>query len=400
MPVKKKAKPVAVEAPQEKPQVPRDLTLDFLRQMLRIRRLEERSDQAYGQGKIGGFCHLYIGQEAVAVGALAAMRQDDYILTTYRDHGIALVRGISAEAIFAELFGRETGCSKGRGGSMHLFDKNLNFLGGHGIVGAHIPLGTGVAFASKYRGEDRVTLCFFGEGAVNNGAFHEAMNLAALWNLPIIYVCENNRYGMGTAIERASSIIDLHTKADSYGMPHALIDGMDVFAVYGAVKEAVDRARKGEPSFLELRTYRFRGHSMSDPIHSHYRTKEEVELERERDPVKRISAWLQENGVASQEEIRAIDKEVSAEIKTAMETALEAAEPSPRTVYDYVYKSDPYRGTREVPQVAAHAGSEHSGDGAARKDLNGGERGSQSFKGAALRETAAHDGGAGPGSKG
>jgi pyruvate dehydrogenase E1 component alpha subunit len=186
MPVKKKAKPVAVEAPQEKPQVPRDLTLDFLRQMLRIRRLEERSDQAYGQGKIGGFCHLYIGQEAVAVGALAAIRQDDYVLTTYRDHGIALVRGISAEAIFAELFGRETGCSKGRGGSMHLFDKNNNFLGGHGIVGAHIPLGTGVAFASKYRGEDRVTLCFFGEGAVNNGAFHESLNLASLWDLPII----------------------------------------------------------------------------------------------------------------------------------------------------------------------------------------------------------------------
>jgi pyruvate dehydrogenase E1 component alpha subunit len=204
---------------------------------------------------------------------------------------------------------------------------------------------------------------------------------------------------MGTAIERASSIIDLHTKADSYGMPHALIDGMDVFAVYGAVKEAVERARKGEPSFLELRTYRFRGHSMSDPIHSHYRTKEEVELERERHPVKRISAWVQENGIASQEEIRAIDKEISAEIKGAMETAQEAAEPSPQTVYDYVYKNDPYRGTRELPQVAGHAGSEHSDEGAARIDRNGGERGSQSFKGAALKEAASHDG-AGPGSKG
>jgi pyruvate dehydrogenase E1 component alpha subunit len=374
MPVKKKAKPVAVEAPEEKPRLPRDFTVDFLRQMLRIRRLEERSDQAYGQGKIGGFCHLYIGQEAVAVGALAALRDDDYVLTTYRDHGMALVRGISAEAIFAELFGRETGCSKGRGGSMHLFDRGIHFLGGHGIVGAHIPLGTGVAFATKYRGEDRVTLCVFGEGAVNNGGFHEAMNLAALWDLPIVYLCENNRYGMGTAIERASSIVDLHIKADAYGMAHALVDGMDVFAVHDAVQKAVDRARKGEPSFIELRTYRFRGHSMSDPIHSHYRTKEEVELERERDPIKRLSAWLQENGV-TQDEIRSIDREVSAEIKEAMEAALAAAEPAPSTVYEYVYKVDPYREHREVPEVAGH---DHAEPEAA--DPRDGERGSQSLK--------------------
>ena len=308
--------------------------------------MEERCAQAYGQGTIGGFCHLYIGQEAVAVGALAATRPDDYVLTTYRDHGMALARGIRPEQIFAELFGRIGGCSKGRGGSMHLFDKEKNFLGGHGIVGAHIPLGTGTAFASKYRGEDRVTLCFFGEGAVQNGAFHESLNLAALWELPIVYVCENNRYGMGTALERASSLLDLHKRAESYGMTHSLVDGMDVLEVYTQVKKAVDGARKGIPSFLETRTYRFRGHSMSDPIHSHYRTKEEVEGERQNDPVLRLLATLEEMGLANQEEFDAIDREVSAEVKAAMEAAMKSPEPDPATVYNFVYANDPYGGKR------------------------------------------------------
>jgi pyruvate dehydrogenase E1 component alpha subunit len=339
--VKKKPESVAVESTTSEPDVSRELALDLLRQMLRIRRLEERSDQAYGQGKIGGFCHLYIGQEAVAVGAVAATRADDYIVTTYRDHGLALVRGMTAEAVFGELFGREVGCSKGRGGSMHLFDKSNNFLGGHGIVGAHIPLATGAAFASKYRNEDSVTLCFFGDGAVNNGAFHEALNLAALWKLPIVYLCENNRYGMGTAIERVCSVPELHLRGEAYDMHHGLIDGMDVFAVHAGVRKAVDLARKGEPSLLEVRTYRFRGHSMSDPVHGHYRQKEEVDEERERDPVKKLSAFLEENGLATADEIRALDKEVSAEIKTAMDAAFQSPEPPPASVYDHVYRSNP-----------------------------------------------------------
>jgi pyruvate dehydrogenase E1 component alpha subunit len=346
MPVKKKVQAVALEAPKQKPPLTKAQLMGLLRQMLSIRRLEERCAQAYGQGTIGGFCHLYIGQEAVAAGALAATRPDDYVLTTYRDHGMALARGIKAAQIFAELFGRVGGCSKGRGGSMHLFDKERNFLGGHGIVGAHIPLGTGTAFASKYRGEDRVTLCFFGEGAVQNGAFHESLNLAALWELPIVYICENNRYGMGTAVERASSLLDLHKRAESYGMTHSLLDGMDVVEVHTQVRKAVDEARKGVPSFLETRTYRFRGHSMSDPIHSHYRTKEEVEGERQNDPILRFMGVLEEMGMVTQEELDAMDREVSAEIKVALEDALKSPECDPATVYDYVYSSDPYRGNR------------------------------------------------------
>ena len=316
--------------------------VEMFRRMLQIRRLEERSAQAYGQGKIGGFCHLYIGQEAVAVGALATLESTDYVLTTYRDHGMALTKGISPLACFAELFGRVAGCSKGRGGSMHFFSNEKNFLGGHAIVGGHIPLGTGVAFASKYRGEKNVTLCFFGEGAVNNGAFHESLNLAALWSLPIVYVCENNRYGMGTPVERASSVYDLHKKAAGYDMQNDFLDGMDVLEVYKGVKKAVDGAREGHPSFLEIRTYRFRGHSMSDPIHSHYRTKDEVDEHRRRDPIANLSELLTEQGIMTEDEIKAMDVEVTGAIKAAMEEALESPEPSPDSVYDYIYKNDPY----------------------------------------------------------
>ena len=320
--------------------------LGFLREMLRIRRLEERAAQAYGQGRIGGFCHLYIGQEAVAVGALAALEPRDYVLTTYRDHGMALVRGIAAEACFAELFGRETGCSKGRGGSMHFFDREKNFFGGHAIVGGHIPLGTGLAFAANYRGEDRVTLCFFGEGAVNNGAFHESLNLAALWKLPIVYICENNRYGMGTPVERSSSVYDLHKKAAGYDMENDHIDGMDVLHVHDHLSAAVQAAREGRPSFLEVRTYRFRGHSMFDPIHSHYRTKEEVEEQRERDPINTLTTTLEAQGIIDEEGLAAMDKEIRAEMQTAADRAWNAPDPSAGSVYNYVYKNDPYREKR------------------------------------------------------
>ena len=218
------------------------LRLSLLREMLLMRRFEERTAEAYALGKIGGFCHLYIGQEAVGAGAISVLRPDDYVITSYRDHGQALARGITPRAVMAELFGRIDGCSKGKGGSMHFFDRNTNFLGGHGIVGGHIPLATGVGFAIKYRGGDQVCLCFFGEAAVNNGAFHEALNMAALWQLPVIYLVENNRYGMGTALERASSVNDIAERACSYDMPNEVVDGQDVIAVREAVV-ARDRAR-------------------------------------------------------------------------------------------------------------------------------------------------------------
>jgi pyruvate dehydrogenase E1 component alpha subunit len=330
------AQPTAEASHQQIDDIAIPTQIEMLRMMLRIRRLEERSAQLYQQQKIGGFCHLYIGQEAVAAGALAAIRPDDYVMTTYRDHGLAVGRGIPAEACFAELLGRIGGCSKGRGGSMHFFSRELNFLGGHGIVGGHIPLATGTAFASKYRGEDRVSLCFFGDGAVNNGAFHESLNLASLWELPIIYLCENNRYGMGTPVERASSIYDIYKKAEGYDMDHDCLDGMDVLSIYRGLKKAVEKARQGKPSFIEIRTYRFRGHSMSDPIHSHYRTKAEVEEQKERDPIKLWRESLVARGIISDEEIQKMDKDINAEMKKAAEKAELSPEPDPADVYKFV----------------------------------------------------------------
>jgi len=248
------------------PQGDAALNLEMLRSMLLQRRFEERCAEAYALGKIGGFCHLYIGQEAVSTGTMSMLRPDDYVITTYRDHGPALARGMTPRSVMAELFGRQDGCSRGKGGSMHLFDSNTNFLGGHGIVGGQIPLATGVAFATKYKETDQVTLCFFGEAAVNQGAFHESMNMAQLWKLPCIYICENNQYGMGTSLERAMSLQDISQKACAYEIASEFVDGMDVLAVREATLRAVERARKNYlPTLLEVRTYRFMGHSMSDP---------------------------------------------------------------------------------------------------------------------------------------
>src|ERR671927_370196 len=262
------------------------LRRDLLRSMLLMRRFEERAAEAYAMGKIGGFCHLYIGQEAVGAGAISTLREDDYVIGSYREHGQALARGIAPRAVMAELFGRVDGCSKGKGGSMHLFDRNVNFLGGHGIVGGHIPLATGIAFAIKYRGGDQVCLCFFGEAAINNGAFHEAANMAALWKLPIVYVIENNRYGMGTAIERAASINDISMRAVAYDMARDVCDGQDVFAVRETIGRAVERARRESmPTLVEVRTYRFMGHSMSDAVSGTYRSKQELEEHMRRDPI-------------------------------------------------------------------------------------------------------------------
>jgi pyruvate dehydrogenase E1 component alpha subunit len=310
----------------------------WLRQMLLIRRFEEKAGEAYSLGKIGGFCHLYIGQEAVAVGSIASLGPDDYIVCSYREHGHALARGIPAQAVMAELFGKAAGCSGGKGGSMHLFDAKLGFLGGHGIVGGHIPLATGMAFAAKYRGTDQVAVCYFGEAAVNNGAFHEALNMAALWKLPCIYICENNRYGMGTALERASAIYDISERASSYDMINEVVDGQDVLTMKNAMDRAVERARTDKtPTLLEVRTYRFMGHSMSDPIHGHYRTREEVEEHRKRDPIALWSKRLMDEGIMDEAAIRALDAEVQAEVGEAYDFADQAPDPDLSELFTHVY---------------------------------------------------------------
>ena len=312
---------------------------NIYRQMLLARRFEEKSAEAYSTGKIGGFCHLYIGQEAVAIGAISAIRKDDYVLTSYREHAHALAKGMSPESVMAELYGKAGGCSRGKGGSMHMFDKEVNFLGGHAIVAGQIPLATGVAFASKYKETDQVTLCFFGEAAVNQGAFHESLNMAQLWKLPCIYICENNQYGMGTSLERAMSFQDISEKACAYEIASEFVDGMDVLAVREATVRAVERARKNYlPTLLEVRTYRFMGHSMSDP--GNYRTRAEIERYQERDPLKLFSTSLKEEGVLSEEELQKMDAEVRAEVEQAVRFAEESPQPAPEELFTDIY-ADP-----------------------------------------------------------
>jgi len=310
----------------------------LLEKMLLIRRFEEKAAELYTLGKIGGFCHLYIGQEAVGVGAISMLGPDDYILASYRDHGQALARGMDPGEIMAELCGRQSGCSKGKGGSMHLFDKTKGFLGGHAIVGGQIPLATGVAFAHKYLKRSSVTLCFFGEAAVNIGSFHESLNLAALWKLPVIYLCENNRFGMGTPIERASALYDLSQKACAYNMARACVDGMDVLAVRDTVAEAVGRARsENAPTLIEVRTYRFMGHSMSDPVHGHYRTKAEVEEHKRHDPIKMLSETLQAIGVINGDYMRELDEKVRETVEDAVAFSERSDNPEPMELSTDVY---------------------------------------------------------------
>ncbi|MFQ6672318.1 MAG: pyruvate dehydrogenase (acetyl-transferring) E1 component subunit alpha [Candidatus Tectimicrobiota bacterium] len=300
--------------------------------MLLMRRFELRAAEYYQQGKIGGFCHLYNGQEAVAAGAAAVCRQEDYWICTYREHGQALAKGMSAKSVMAELFGKVTGCSRGKGGSMHLFSAEHRFYGGHAIVGGHLPLAAGMAHAIKERGEDAVVLCFFGDGAVNNGAFHEALNLAALWKLPVVYLCENNRYAIGTPMERASSIYDISLKGRGYDMECDWFDGMDIMRVMLKVGEAVDRARdESLPTFLEARTYRFRGHSMADP--AHYRTKEEVEDQRKRDPIYLLEQRLKDDGEVTEEQIKEIEESVDREVEEAVAFAEGSEEPADEELY-------------------------------------------------------------------
>lgn len=323
--------------------------LTMYEDMLRIRRFEERAGRVYQQGKIKGFCHLYIGQEGVAVGAMHALEERDYVVSAYREHGHALARGVDPNAVMAELFGRVDGCSRGMGGSMHIFDVERKFYGGWGIVGGHVPTATGIGWAIKYRDEGAVCLCFLGDGAVHQGAFHEALNMAELWDLPVIYIIENNRYAMGTSIERASAITDLAQKAVSYGMAHDTLDGQNIFNVWEAIDEAAQRAREhGRPTLLHVHTYRYRGHSMSDP--ATYRTRDEVDEEKERDPIQRLHNWIVDQGIETDENLKALDKQLKDEAKAAIKFAEASPQPPLSDLYDHVYVEWPWEIEGPTPE--------------------------------------------------
>jgi pyruvate dehydrogenase E1 component alpha subunit len=315
----------------------KDELLQYYRDMLLIRRFEERAGQLYGMGLIGGFCHLYIGQEAVVVGMQAALKDGDQVITAYRDHGHMLAAGMTANGVMAELTGRSGGYSKGKGGSMHMFSIEKAFYGGHGIVGAQVSLGTGLAFANKYRKDGKVCLTYFGDGAANQGQVYESFNMAALWKLPVVYIVENNQYAMGTSIQRSSSETHLHKRGVSFNIPGEEVDGMDVVAVREAGKRAVARARAGEgPMLLEMKTYRYRGHSMSDP--AKYRTKEEVDEQKsKRDPIEHVKKLIIDAGHATEDELKQIDRDIRAVVTESAEFAQESPEPDPSELMTDIY---------------------------------------------------------------
>jgi len=311
----------------------KDELLAYYKDMLLIRRFEERAGQLYGMGLIGGFCHLYIGQEAVVVGMEAAKREGDQVITGYRDHGHMLACGMDPKGVMAELTGREGGYSKGKGGSMHMFSTDKKFYGGHGIVGAQIPLGTGLAFANRYNGNDSVSLTYFGDGAANQGQVFEAMNMAQLWKLPVIFIIENNQYAMGTSIKRSHAETHLYRRGASFGIPGTEVDGMDVLAVREAGREAMEHARTGKgPYVLEMKTYRYRGHSMSDP--AKYRTRDEVDdIRTNSDPIKKCESYIVSGKHASEDELKEIDKEIKQVVKEAADFSLESPEPDPKELF-------------------------------------------------------------------
>jgi pyruvate dehydrogenase E1 component alpha subunit len=326
----------------------KDLVLSLYRDMVCIRRFEEEAARAYTKGKIGGFLHLYVGQEAVAVGATSAAEPTDYIVATYREHGHYLARVGDTRAAMAELFGKETGCSKGRGGSMHFFDEKKRFLGGHAIVGGHVPIAAGIAFASKYRGEQNVTLCFFGEGTANMGAFHEGLALTSLWKLPVVFICENNLYSMGTPLYRTLSVEDVAVRARGYPMAQEIVNGDDVFEVRECVRRAIKRARtESLPILVEAKTYRFRGHSMADP--AKYRTREEVAEWMKLDPIRILTERIYRLGIANEEQLKTIDEEVKKEIAAAAKFAEESPAPDPETLYDHIYYEPSQEEKKVVP---------------------------------------------------
>jgi pyruvate dehydrogenase E1 component alpha subunit len=310
--------------------------LGLYHQMVLIRRVEELAAQLYQQGKIGGFLHLYIGQEAVSTGLISARRPEDRVITAYRDHGVALNCGISASEVMAELLGKQTGISKGKGGSMHMADVTKNFWGGHAIVGAHLPIAAGLALGDQYQGNEGVTICMFGDGATNIGYFHEAVNLSKVWNLPVLWVCENNQYGMGTAVERASAVSEIRQKAAGYNIPSNRVDGMDVLAVQRAAAEALETIRNGGgPFFLEVMTYRYRGHSMGDP--ERYRQQDEVRKWQENDPIGIFHKYLLGQGIAGEDELDAIEIKVEDEVQKAVQFAENSPEPAPEALFQDIY---------------------------------------------------------------
>jgi pyruvate dehydrogenase E1 component alpha subunit len=315
--------------------------LFWYEKMQLLRKFEEKSGQLYGQQKIKGFCHLYIGQEACALGAVTALTKDDKWITAYRDHGFPLALGTSPNAIMAELFAKSTGSSKGKGGSMHIFDKEHNFVGGHGIVGGQIPLGAGIGFAEKYLKTKNLCICFMGDGAVRQGAFHEALNMAMLWKIPVIFVIENNGYAMGTSVKRTSNVTELYTLGESYDIPSEPVDAMNVEAVHLAVAKAAERARKGDgPTLLEFRTYRYKGHSMSDP--AKYRTKEELEEYKSKDPIEMVRATILSNKYATEKELEAIDAKIEVEVDASVKFAEESPYPAPEEAFKDVYVQTDY----------------------------------------------------------
>lgn len=328
---------MAARKPAEKSNTSGEELKKFYREMLLIRRFEEKAGQLYGMGLIGGFCHLYIGQEAVVVGCEAAAKEGDKRITSYRDHGHMLVAGMDPKGVMAELTGRAGGYSKGKGGSMHMFSKEKHFYGGHGIVGAQVPLGAGLAFADRYKGNDNVTFTYFGDGAANQGQVYETYNMAELWNLPVIFVIENNQYAMGTSTKRSTKSPNLWERGAAYGIKGEMVDGMDVLAVKAAAEKAVAACRAGEgPYILEMMTYRYRGHSMSDP--AKYRTREEVEKMRtERDAIERVRDLLVTGGHASEDDLKAIDREIKALVNDAAEFSRESPEPDVSELWTDIY---------------------------------------------------------------
>jgi len=306
-----------------------------------MRRFEEKAGQLYGMQKIRGFCHLYIGQEAVAAGTMSAITDRDNIITAYRDHAIAIAKGMSPRECMAELYGKATGCTKGKGGSMHFFSKEKRFFGGHGIVGGQIGLGAGIALAEQYKGTDSVTLCYFGDGAARQGILHESFNMAVLWQLPVVFICENNHYAMGTSVERTSKVLDIYRMADAFDMPGDTVDGMSCEEVHKAIERAVKRAREGGgPTFLEIKTYRYRGHSMSDP--AKYRTKEELEEYKEKDPINEVLKTIMDNKWATDAEIEQINEKVKHEVEDCVQFAEESPWPADDEVYKDIYVDENY----------------------------------------------------------
>jgi pyruvate dehydrogenase E1 component alpha subunit len=339
--VKEKTLENPIPAPKAGARYPKETYMYWYESMQLMRKFEEKAGQLYGQQKIRGFCHLYIGQEACAAGSVSALRKGDKYITAYRDHAHPLALGTSANAIMAELFAKATGVSRGKGGSMHMFDKERGFMGGHGIVGAQVPLGAGIAFAEKYNKTGNLCICYMGDGAVRQGAFHEALNMAMLWKLPVIFVIENNGYAMGTSVRRTSNVVELYTLGEAYDMPSEPVDAMSVEAVHESVSRAAERARAGEgPTLLEFRTYRYRGHSMSDPMK--YRTREEVEEYKLRDPIEQVRKSILDNNLTTEADLEAIDEKIKEQVAESVRFAEESPYPDPAEAFTDVYVQEDY----------------------------------------------------------